>query len=63
VLSKVYVTVVRPSVRLSVTSTATTAASGFAAECAAAGDIDGQLRARCGRRAAGTGAQQQMWVR
>jgi len=48
----VYVTVGRPSVRLSRRSTAATAAGGFAAE-------QGILIDSCGRRAAGAGAQQQ----
>ena len=47
-----YVTVGRPSVRLSSRSTAATAAGGFAAE-------QGILIDSCGRRAAGAGAQQQ----
>ena len=48
----VYVTVGRPSVRLSRRSTAATAAGGFAAE-------QGILIDSCGRRAAGAGAQLQ----
>jgi len=59
-LSRVCVTEgVRPSVCLSHRSTAATAVGGFGAKRApaAAADID-----RCGRRAAGAGAQQQMRV-
>jgi len=53
--SRVYVTIGRPSVRLSRRSTATAAADGFAAERQR---LQQMLIARCGRRAAGAGAQQ-----